>query len=77
MAYFIIGLVVCAVQFALGEVTALIPVTGSFVRHCEVFVDPALSFAIGWNLTYGNWLSVSCARLVLGYCLVSRPELLT
>ena len=50
LAYATIGGIVCAVQFALGEVTALLPVTGSFVRHAEFFVDPAMGFAIGWNL---------------------------
>lgn len=58
LGYFTIGLIVCAVQFALGEVTALLPVTGSFVRHAEFFVDPALGFAIGYNIVYGNWLSI-------------------
>ncbi|KAK8039407.1 hypothetical protein PG993_007818 [Apiospora rasikravindrae] len=58
LAYATVGLVVCAVQFALGEVAALLPVTGSFVRHAEFFVDPALGFAIGWNLVYGNILSI-------------------
>ncbi|KJX92935.1 amino acid permease like protein [Zymoseptoria brevis] len=58
IAYALIGLVVCAVQFALGEVTALLPVTGSFVRHAEFFVDPAWGFAIGWNIVYGNWFSI-------------------
>ncbi|CZT19761.1 related to general amino acid permease [Ramularia collo-cygni] len=58
LAYATIGLVVCAVQFALGEVTALLPVTGSFVRHAEFFVDPAWGFAIGWNIVYGNWFSI-------------------
>lgn len=52
------GLVVCAVQFALGEVSALLPVTGSFVRHAELLVDPALGFAVGWNVVYGSYLSV-------------------
>jgi amino acid transporter len=47
LGYATIGLIVCAVQFALGEVTALLPVTGSFVRHAEFLVDPALGFAIG------------------------------
>lgn len=50
LAYATVGLIVCAVQFALGEVTALLPVTGSFVRHAEFFVDPAAGFAIGWNI---------------------------
>ncbi|KAJ9130719.1 Amino acid permease [Pleurostoma richardsiae] len=58
LGYVTIGLVVCAVQFALGEVAALLPVTGAFVRHAEVLVDPALGFAVGWNLVYGNILSI-------------------
>lgn len=53
-----VGLVVCAIQFALGEVSALLPVTGSFVRHAEVLVDPALAFATGWNVVYGCFISV-------------------
>jgi amino acid transporter len=58
LGYAFVGLIVCAVQFALGEVTALLPVTGSFVRHAEFLVDPALGFAVGWNIVYGNWLSI-------------------
>lgn len=58
LGYATVGLIVCCVQFALGEVTALLPVTGSFVRHAEFLVDPALGFAIGWNIVYGNWLSI-------------------
>jgi amino acid transporter len=58
LGYALMGLVVCAVQFALGEVSALFPVTGSFVRHAEFLVDPALGFAVGWNVVYGNCLSV-------------------
>jgi yeast amino acid transporter len=46
------------VQFALGEVTALLPVTGSFVRHAEILFDPALGFAVGWNVVYGAFMSV-------------------
>lgn len=48
VGYACIGGLVCAVQFALGEVSALFPVTGSYVRHAELLVDPALGFAIGW-----------------------------
>jgi len=58
LGYATVGLVVCAVQFALGEVAALLPVTGSFVRHAEFLVDPAFGFAIGLNIIYGNLLSV-------------------
>ncbi|KAL2129770.1 hypothetical protein VTI74DRAFT_7322 [Chaetomium olivicolor] len=58
LGYAVVGLVVCSVQFALGEVAALMPVTGSFVRHAEFLVDPAWGFAVGWNLVYGNLLSI-------------------
>lgn len=58
LGYGTVGLVVCAVQFALGETAALYPVTGSFVRHAEVLIDPAWGFAVGWNLVYGNLLSI-------------------
>ncbi|KAL1901115.1 hypothetical protein Sste5346_002182 [Sporothrix stenoceras] len=58
LGYLTVGLVVCAVQFALGETAALYPVTGSFVRHAEVLLDPAWGFAVGWNLVYGNLLSI-------------------
>ncbi|KAF4508468.1 hypothetical protein G6O67_004844 [Ophiocordyceps sinensis] len=58
LGYATIGLLVCAVQFALGEVAALLPVTGAFVRHAELLVDPAWGFAVGWNLVYGNVLSI-------------------
>lgn len=58
LGYAIVGLVVCSVQFALGEVAALVPVTGSFVRHAEFLVDPAWGVALGYNLVYGNILSI-------------------
>lgn len=58
LGYAVVGAIVCCVQFALGEVTALLPVTGSFVRHAEFLIDPAWSFAAGWNLVYGNLLSI-------------------
>ena len=58
LGYMTIGLVVCAVQFALGEVAALLPLTGGFVRHADLLTDPALGFASGWNLVYGNLLSI-------------------
>lgn len=58
LGYATVGAIVCAVQFALGEVSALLPVTGSFVRHAEFLIDPAWGFAAGWNLVYGNLLSI-------------------
>jgi amino acid permease len=61
LGYLTVGLIVCAVQFALGEVTALLPVTGSFVRHAEFLIDPAVGFAIGWNIVciLHDWCSLA------------------
>lgn len=42
------GLVLC-VMGCIAEMSALAPVSGAFVRHAELFVDPALGFAIGWS----------------------------
>jgi yeast amino acid transporter len=60
LGYATVGGIVCCVQFALGEVTALLPVTGSFVRHAEFLVDPAMGFAIGWNIVCTD--SLCCCR---------------
>ena len=62
LGYFTVGCIVASVQFALGEVTALLPVTGSFVRHAEFLVDPALGFAIGWNIV-SFWIFVNVFNL--------------
>lgn len=48
LGYAVIGLVVCAVQFALGEVAALLPVTGSFVRHSEFLIDRMSQWSMPW-----------------------------
>ncbi|KAI0470996.1 amino acid permease/ SLC12A domain-containing protein [Xylariaceae sp. FL0804] len=66
LGYATVGLVVCAVQLALAEVSALLPVTGSFARHAEVLVDPALGFAVGWNLVYGNLLAIPSEITAIG-----------
>ncbi|KAK4460876.1 amino acid permease-domain-containing protein [Cladorrhinum samala] len=70
LGYLLIGLLVCSVQFALGEVAALMPVTGSFVRHAEFLVDPAAGFAVGWNLVYGNLLSIPSEATAI--CVLAR-----
>jgi yeast amino acid transporter len=45
-------------MLCLAELSALAPVSGAYVRHAEYFVDPALSFAIGWVAVYGPCVSV-------------------
>lgn len=39
-------------------VSALLPLSGGIIRHAEYFVDPALSFAQGWNCAYAYFISI-------------------
>ncbi|KAH3669219.1 hypothetical protein OGAPHI_001340 [Ogataea philodendri] len=48
LAYLIIGVVVGLNQMAMAEVAALAPLTGSSIRHSEIFIDEAVGFAFGW-----------------------------
>ncbi|KAK6085705.1 Dicarboxylic amino acid permease 3 [Seiridium cupressi] len=81
------GLVIC-VMLCLAELSSLAPVSGAYVRHAEYFVDPALSFAIGWVAVYGpcvsvpsEWVAVSTvvrywtdlhSGIIIAICLVVR-----
>ncbi|KAI1845749.1 hypothetical protein JX265_000072 [Neoarthrinium moseri] len=87
IGYSVIGLLVICVMLCLAELSALAPVSGAYVRHAEFFVDPALSFAIGWVAVYGpcvsvpsEWVAVSTivrywtdlhAGIVIAICLVA------
>ncbi|KAJ4063431.1 hypothetical protein NW761_015274 [Fusarium oxysporum] len=52
LGYTLIGFSAAGVVLAVAEMAALVPLSGGIVRYAEVFVDPALSFANGWNLVY-------------------------
>ncbi|KAE9401153.1 hypothetical protein BT96DRAFT_992357 [Gymnopus androsaceus JB14] len=52
LGYLFTGFLVSGVVISIAEMTALVPLTGSAIRQAEYFVDPALSFAQGWNGIY-------------------------
>jgi hypothetical protein len=58
IGYSAVGFLVICVMGCIGETSALAPVSGAYIRHAELFVDPALSFAIGWSTFYGSAVSV-------------------
>lgn len=60
IGYATVGLVVGAVQHALGEVGTLYPVKGAYVTHTEMLFDDSLGFAVAWNSIYGHMISVPC-----------------
>jgi amino acid transporter len=47
----------------------LLPLSGAIIRHAEHFVDPALSFAQGWNSIYSSLVSLP-AELVAAAVIV-------
>ncbi|PWN49124.1 hypothetical protein IE53DRAFT_388676 [Violaceomyces palustris] len=58
LGYLIVSTVVISVVLSMGELTALAPTSGSYVRHASMWVDPALGFTVGWNLTLGSAIGV-------------------
>jgi amino acid transporter len=58
IAYTAVGGLVISVMGCIAELSSLAPVSGAYIRHSDLFVDPALSFAIGWSTFYGSAVSV-------------------
>ena len=58
LGYSVVGLAVSSVVCAVGEMGALVPLSGGVVRYAEYFFDPALSFANGWNQVYSYIVSI-------------------
>ncbi|WP_239437400.1 amino acid permease [Arthrobacter alpinus] len=62
-AYALVGLMVFLLMQSLGEMSAKIPVAGSFQTYATRFVSPSFGFAIGWNYWF-NWAITVAAELV-------------
>ncbi|KAJ3030425.1 hypothetical protein HDV00_008947 [Rhizophlyctis rosea] len=71
IAYAFIGFTVFCIMTCLGEMSTLIPVSGSFNHYASRFIDPALGFALGWNywISWGITLAseLSAAGLIIRY----------
>ncbi|WP_404288420.1 amino acid permease [Glutamicibacter arilaitensis] len=63
LAYGLIGLMVLLLMQSLGEMSARLPVAGSFQTYASVFVNRHFGFAIGWNYWF-NWAITVAAELV-------------
>ncbi|MET3194173.1 amino acid permease [Bacillus sp. OAE603] len=76
-AYLIAGIMVYFLMTSLGEMAALIPITGSFSTYTSRFVDPALGFAVGWNYWYNNAivvaLELAASAIIMKYWFPSVP----
>lgn len=69
LGYSITGSVACAVVMAIGEMGALLPLSGGYVRYSEYFFDRSASFAQGWNMVYSYLVAIP-AELVAAAVLV-------
>lgn len=58
LGYAFVGTLVAGMVFSLAEMAALAPLSGGIVRFAELFVDPSLSFANGWNVVYKGFIFV-------------------
>ncbi|KAM0137293.1 hypothetical protein ACHAP3_004099 [Botrytis cinerea] len=69
LGYTLVGVLVSGVVLSIAELSALVPLSGGIIRHAEYFVDPALSFANGWNQVYSNIITIP-AELVAAAVLI-------
>ncbi|KAJ5631268.1 amino acid permease, partial [Penicillium longicatenatum] len=58
MGYLFMGFLISGVTLSIGELSALVPLSGGVIRPASYFVDPAFSFAQGWNVTYQYLISI-------------------
>ncbi|KAF9270410.1 amino acid permease [Marasmius fiardii PR-910] len=54
LGYMVVGSITWTVMMSLGEMVSFLPIPGGHITLAGRFVDPALSFAMGWNYWY-NW----------------------
>ncbi|MGU2443372.1 amino acid permease [Burkholderia cenocepacia] len=76
-AYLAIGIMVYFVVTGLGEMAALMPVSGSFAIYGEKYVDEGFGVALGWTYWY-SWavtiaIELVAAQIVMRYWFPSVP----
>lgn len=59
ICYAIVGIIVYLTMLALGEMTACIPVAGSFCTYATRFVDDSFGFALTWNYWFNDTISTA------------------
>lgn len=56
LAFIIVAVMVISTIFSLGELAAVLPISGSFSTYSVRFIDPSWGFAMGWNY-WLQWLT--------------------
>jgi amino acid transporter len=60
LGYLIVGILVGAMMYSLGEMMCYDPSAGGFIEFSKRYVDPALGFAMGWQYWFQVRLSSPC-----------------
>ncbi|KAH9814322.1 amino acid permease/ SLC12A domain-containing protein [Melampsora americana] len=70
LGYTVMGTIVWNVMASIGEMIAHLPIPGGHVTLARRFVDPSLSFSMGWNYWY-NWAIVLPTEITASAVLVN------
>ncbi|OCF43945.1 AAT family amino acid transporter [Kwoniella heveanensis CBS 569] len=70
LGYALMGSICYSVMICLGEMISFLPIPGGHIKLAERFVDPALSFTMGWNYWY-NWVIILPAELSAAAVLIN------
>ncbi|PHH68189.1 hypothetical protein CDD80_195 [Ophiocordyceps camponoti-rufipedis] len=77
LSYAIVGAIVFITMLSLGEMSAFVPVAGSFCSFAGRFVDDAFGFALTWNYWFNDAVSTAsdlvALQLLLRYWTVGFP----
>jgi arginine/ornithine permease len=71
LAYLVAGLLVFLVMMCLGELSLVMPVTGSFQAHATKFIGPATGFTIGW-VYWMSWATTVGSEFTAAGILMQR-----
>lgn len=70
LGYIVVGSMCYCTMICLGEMVSYLPIPGGHIKLAERFVNPAFSFAMGWNYWY-NWVIVLPAELSAAAVLIN------
>ncbi|KAK5166059.1 uncharacterized protein LTR77_008320 [Saxophila tyrrhenica] len=69
LGFSITGVAVYCMMTCLGEMTTWLPLPGAIPQYCARYVDPAMGFAVGWNIWYLSSIAV-CAEIIAATVLI-------
>lgn len=59
IGFAITGAAVFAMMNCLGEMATWLPLPGAIPQYCARYVDPAMGFAVGWNMWYLSVIAIA------------------